>query len=81
MLGGYTELFLQRAVFPVFLQNRLILSVKSSGIEKEFRAVIGQRHASAVAVKQRNPQLFFQLPDSAGQGRLRYIQLPGGLVD
>ena len=61
MLGGDAEFLLQGSVLPVFLKDRLILSVELPCVQKELRPVIGQGYSPAAAIEQRDPQLFFQL--------------------
>ena len=70
MLGGYSELLFIRAAFPIFFHNRLILSIDFFGMKQEFCTVIGQRHTFSTAVKNCNPQFFFQFFHCTGQRRL-----------
>ena len=67
----------ERTAIPTWMSARQLMEFYQD-FYKDFRPDAAMEMLTHLGI---SPQLFFQLPDGAGQGRLRYIQLPGGLVD
>ena len=70
MLGGDRKLDFDIGSVLIALQKVCILLIDLTGILQELPAVIGQRHAFASTVENRNVQRLLQLLQGTGQRRL-----------
>ena len=81
VLRGDGKLLFALARLAVLVHDDFVMVVQLARVGDEFLALVGERDAAAGAVEDEDVHLVFEVADGGREGRLRDIELLGGLVE